>query len=129
GFESYAGGALVDATGSAWVRASQGRAGNVSTSWGHSGTHDLEIYSFTTATEVHYVPLAFPSTNNRVDIEFWYAPDGYFVYKDFASIGLACARSKFDLQPVLTISGSDHDLVLNPSAQKVTLFNEIDYGS
>jgi hypothetical protein len=129
GFESYAAGPLMTATGSPWVRANQGRAGNVSTSWVHAGVHDLEIYSFSTATELHYVPLAFPSPIARVDVELWYAPDGYFVYEDFASVGLGCARSKFDLQPALTIAGSDHDLTLDPAAAKVTLFNEVDYGS
>lgn len=129
GFEAYAPGTLLGAAGSPWVRASQGREGNVSTSWVHSGSRSLEIYSFTTATEVHYVPLQMPAAPARIDVEWWIAPDGYFVYKAFATVGFGCARSKFDLRPVLAVEGRDHALILHAGGAEVMLFDEIEYGS
>jgi hypothetical protein len=129
GFETYPEGPLVSATGSPWVRANQGREGNVSRAWVKSGSRNFEIYSFTTSTEVHYVKLALPQQVGRIDIELWYTPDGFFIYKDFADFGLGCALSKFELKTVIRIRGSDHKLLLaGPGDTATELTNEVDYG-
>jgi hypothetical protein len=127
-FETYTAGPLVNAAGSPWIRASQSREGNVSTSWVHGGAHDLEIYSYSTSVETHYVPFTVAQSFSRIDVELWYAPDGYFVYVDFATFGLGCARSKFALEPVVAVQGQDHSLVLKKGGAPATLWNEVDYG-
>jgi hypothetical protein len=127
-FDTYPVGRLLDA-GSPWVRASQGREGNVTTAWAFSGAQSLEIYSFTTSTEKHYVPLNVPENVSRVDVELMYAPNGFFVFQDFAAFGLGCAQSLFDLEQIATVSGSGRELSFSMSASTQVLDNELDFGS
>ena len=130
GFESYPAGLLNGASGSPWIRANEGRDGIVSTTWVKTGAHNYRTDSYTISTQVEYVKLDFPTRPLQLVVELWYTPDGYYVYEDFAEFGLGWAASKFDLKPMIGVSGSDHSLLLAAPGVATTreVWNELDYG-
>jgi hypothetical protein len=130
GFESYAVGPFENAPGSPWVRASMGRDVEISSAASSSGTNSLLIQSFTTKTETDYVPLSADPLPPRISFQATFLLDGFIVYEDFVSWGLAVVRSKYDIQSVLQLKMSNHDLTLVPAdgSAPVPLFSELDYG-
>ena len=130
GFESYPAGLLYGASGSPWIRANEGRDGTVSTTWVKTGAHNYMTDSYTISTQVEYVKLDFPTRPLQLVVELWYTPDGYYVYEDFAEFGLGWAASKFDLKPMIGVSGSAHSLLLATPGVATTreVWNELDYG-
>jgi|GEM_PF-1250464 len=130
-FEKYPTGVLADAPGSPWVRYSASRNGNVSTYWVHGGQKNFQINSFTTSTEIDYALLNLTSKPDQLNVELWYTPDGYYVYKDFATVGLGYSTSKYDLTQKAYFWGSDHDVLFQQPgmASAVNAFNELEYGA
>jgi hypothetical protein len=129
GFEGYADGTLGGASGSPWIRLSASRTGAVNATWPHGGEKAFEVTSFTTSTEVDYVPLEFTSPPARIDVELWYTPDGFFVYKDFADFGLGFASSQFALARSLTLRVRDHDLLFVADGTAQRMWDAFEYGS
>lgn len=130
-FESYPTGVLADAPGTPWVRYSASRNGNVTNDWVHGGQKNFMLNSFTTSTEIDYVKLNFTTKPEVLKVELWYTPDGFFVYKDFAEVGLGYSTSRFNLDQKAGFAGSDHNVIFNADglSSPVTVFNELEYGS
>ncbi len=130
-FEKYPTGVLADAPGSPWVRYSASRNGNVTSYWVHGGQKNFQINSFTTSTEIDYALLNLASKPDQLNVELWYTPDGYYVYKDFATVGLGYSASKYDLSQKAYFWGSDHDVLFQMPgmASAVKAFNELEYGT
>jgi len=121
-FESYAVGPPYEQDGSPWVQAEAGRnalGGRVlQSSWAHDGTRSFIVHSYLNETEIAYVPLALDGPPRQVVIELWYAPNRYFVYKDFAEFGLGVAHSRFDLDPTVALEVNDHVLEFRADPEK-----------
>lgn len=130
-FEKYPTGVLADAPGSPWVRYSASRNGNVTTNWVHGGQKNFQINSFTTSTEIDYALLNLTQKPDQLNVELWYSPDGFYIYKDFASVGLSYVASKFDMAQKASFWGSDHDVKFKAEAMggEVTVFNQLEYSS
>ncbi|MFZ5518084.1 MAG: YCF48-related protein [Candidatus Zhuqueibacterota bacterium] len=130
-FEKYPTGVLADAPGSPWVRYSSSRNGNVTTKWVHGGQQNFQINSFTTSTEIDYALLNLTQKPDQLNVELWYTPDGFYIYKDFASVGLSYVASKYDMTQKASFWGEDHDVkfMAEGMGSAVTVFNELDYGS
>jgi hypothetical protein len=127
-YESYAFGPLADETESPWVQLEIGRNGNVSEYWVHSGNKNFQINSFTTKTEVDYVKFNMDKKPAQLNIVLWYTPDGYYVYEDFAEIGLSLVTSKFESKALVCFKGNDHKLYFADTVMAVEVFNELEYG-
>ncbi len=130
-FEKYTIGVLADAPGSPWVRYSSSRNGNVTTTWVHGGQQNFQINSFTTSTEIDYALLNLTQKPDQLNVELWYTPDGFYIYKDFASVGLSQVASKYDMTQKASFWGEDHNVKFNAEGMgsAATVFNELDYGS
>ncbi|HEX9972870.1 MAG TPA: CARDB domain-containing protein, partial [bacterium] len=130
-FEKYPTGVLADAPGSPWVRYSTSRNGNVTTKWIHGGLKNFQINSFTTSTEIDYALLNLTKKPDQLNVELWYTPDGFYIYKDFASVGLSYVASKYDMTQKASFWGSDKDVKFKAEGMgsEVTVFNQLDYGS
>ena len=129
-FEKYPPGVLGDAPGTQWVRLSASRNGNVSTNWPHGGKQAFEINSFTTSTEVDYAKFTLDKKPDQLNVELWYTPDGFFVYKDFATMGLGFVTTKFDMVRKASFWGNDHNVMFqgNNMPAAVNVFAELEYG-
>jgi hypothetical protein len=130
-FESYPVGPFENDIGSPWVRASMGRDVEISTAAASSGAQSLLIQSFTTKTETDYAPLPIDALPPHLSFRFTALLDGYIVYEDFVTVGLAVVRSKYDIAPVLAFKMSGHDLSLLASQEggaSQIIFQELDYG-
>ncbi|HLZ08337.1 MAG TPA: hypothetical protein VKT80_07120, partial [Chloroflexota bacterium] len=138
GFETYPAGMPYDPPGTPWIRANIGRDAVIGTAWSHGGAQSLMLSSYTTRSEVAYVRLPISSAPRRLVIELWYAPDGFYVYEDFAEFGIGFAASKFDLVPSLAFNVHGHRLTASNHPGKpttdggdhegVVLFDEFEYG-
>ena len=129
-FEKYPPGVLGDAPGTQWVRLSTGRNGNVTTTWVHGGQQNCEINSFLYTTEVDYAKFTVDKKPDQLNVELWYTPDGFYIYKDFAAVGLAFVASPSDMTRKASFWGSDHNVMFQASsmASAVNVFTELDYG-
>jgi photosystem II stability/assembly factor-like uncharacterized protein len=129
-FEKYPTGVLGDAPGTQWVRLSTGRNGNVTTTWVHGGQQNFEINSFLYTTEVDYAKFNVDKKPDQLNVELWYTPDGFYVYKDFAGVGLAYVASPSDMTRKVSFWGSDHNVMFQASSMPaaVNVFTELEYG-
>ncbi len=128
-FESYPLGILANAPGSPWIRYSSSREGTIVDNNVHSGEKCFQINSFTTSTEIDYVKFDWASKPAQLNLELWYNPDGFFIYKDFAELGLGFAASKFDMDEFIGLWGSDHNVWFSAEGRvsDTIVFNELEY--
>lgn len=129
-FENYTVGPLADETESPWVQLEIGRNANVSEYWVHSGNKNFQINSFTTSIEIDYVKFNLDQKPAQLNLVLWYTPDGYYIYKDFAEIGLSNVTSKFESEAIAGFWGSDHKVFFNATGieDAIEVFNELEYG-
>ena len=114
-FETHAVGGFP---GPPWVEANVGRTAQVSDSWVHGGQRAFVVQSFLSPgqPEIIYAPLAVARTPARLTLTLFLAPNGFIMYRQFASVGFGEFRSRFELDRHLTAQVTDHTLSFQGSA-------------